>query len=70
MRLFHRFSTPLRMHSVFSPKLTSRNYSGIYTYDFIIIVYTYGKGTIGALGHNDYEDKDYPTVGTSFFYLL
>ena len=27
-----------------------------------IIVYSYGIGTIGALGHNDYEDKEYPTV--------
>ena len=58
------------MHPAFFPKLTSRSYSGIYTIDIISIVYTYGKGTIGALGHNDYEDKDYPTVGASFLSLL
>lgn len=27
-----------------------------------IIVYTYGIGTIGALGHNDYSDREYPEV--------
>ena len=27
-----------------------------------IIVYTYGIGTIGALGHNDYNDREYPEV--------
>ena len=70
VRSAHHFSTLLRMRSAFSPKLTSRCYSGIGSFDLMIIVYTYGKGTIGALGHNDYEDKDYPTVCTSFFSLL
>ena len=66
----HRLSTLLRMHSAFSPKVTYRSYSGTFYFGSIIVVYTYGKGTIGALGHNDYEDKDYPTVCTSFFYSL
>ena len=25
-------------------------------------VYTYGIGSIGALGHNDYDDREYPTI--------
>ncbi|KAK8807679.1 hypothetical protein WA171_000630 [Blastocystis sp. BT1] len=37
---------------LFSSVLSQRCYS----------VYTYGSGTIGALGHNDYEDREYPTV--------
>ena len=25
-------------------------------------VYTYGSGTVGALGHNDYNDREFPTI--------
>ena len=46
----------------FSP---ARSYSGIVN-DFVLkIVYTYGIGSIGALGHNDYDDREYPTVVSS-----
>lgn len=51
-----------RLASSLTHGLKNRYYSGNILIVCFIIVYTYGIGTIGALGHNDYEDKEFPTV--------
>lgn len=45
-----------------SRKVACRDYSGIVNQIDVSIVYTYGIGTIGALGHDDYEDQEFPKV--------
>lgn len=62
-----RWSQQISTFSKLFTRSSTRSYSGMFFARTWTVVYSYGCGSIGCLGHNDFEDREYPTVCTPLF---